>query len=83
MSHFLDFSVQVYPLLIQNFSFDEQAGLVWQFMCSIPVNLMEIFLPWLVSYLPQEEHQEMIACMHKVIPNEELLQKARVLFYSR
>ncbi|KAI5083489.1 hypothetical protein GOP47_0003232 [Adiantum capillus-veneris] len=66
---------QVFPLLIQHFSTHEQAGLVWQFMCSIPVNLMEVFLPWLASCLSQVEHQEMIACMHQVVPKEKLLQQ--------
>ncbi|MCO5569786.1 hypothetical protein L7F22_023501 [Adiantum nelumboides] len=66
---------QVLPLLIQHFSIHEQAGLVWQFMCSIPVNLMEVFLPWLASCLSQAEHQEMIACMHQVVPKEKLLQQ--------
>eukprot|EP00250_Pteridium_aquilinum_P020433 c24812_g1_i2 orf=124-4074(-) len=66
---------QVLPLLIQHFSIREQAGLVWQFMCSIPINLMEVFLPWLASCLSKDEHQEMIACMHQVVPKERLLQQ--------
>ncbi|GLJ10012.1 hypothetical protein SUGI_0120100 [Cryptomeria japonica] len=66
---------QVFPLLIQQFSFEEQAALVWQFMCSIPVNLMEEFLPWLTSYLSSDERQDMIKCMRKIVPEEKLLQQ--------
>lgn len=66
---------QVLPLLVQHFSFEEQAALVWQFMCSIPVNLMEEFLPWLASCLSQDERQEMFACMHKIVPKEDLLRQ--------
>jgi zinc finger-like protein len=81
--------MQVFPLLIQHLSFEEQAGLVWQFICSIPVNLMEEFLPWIASCLSSEERQAMIACMHSVVPKEDLLRKvlhilqnsAKTLFY--
>ncbi|CAM6015632.1 unnamed protein product [Sphagnum balticum] len=66
---------QVFPLLMEHFTFDEQAALVWQFMCSIPVNLMEKFLPWLASCLSHEEREEMVACMHKIVPRQELLQQ--------
>ncbi|CAK9873098.1 unnamed protein product [Sphagnum jensenii] len=66
---------QVFPLLMEHFTFEEQAALVWQFMCSIPVNLMEKFLPWLASCLSHEERQEMVACMHEIVPRQELLQQ--------
>lgn len=66
---------QVFPLLIQQFSFEEQAALVWQFMCSIPVNLIEEFLPWLTSSLSSDERQDMIKCMHEIVPKEKLLQQ--------
>ena len=67
--------MQVFPLLIQHLSFEEQAGLVWQFICSIPINLMEEFLPWIASCLSSEEQQAMIACMHSVVPKADLLRK--------
>lgn len=69
---------QVFPLLRQHFSFREQASLVWQFMCTIPVNLMEKFLPWLMSSLSIDERKDTIKCMHKIIPEEKLLRE--VLF---
>jgi zinc finger-like protein len=71
----------VFPLLMKSFDFDEQAKLVWQFMCSIPVNLMEKFLPWLASSLSQEEQHVMLACMRRIVPKEELLQQVTILQY--
>ncbi|KAJ6803287.1 uncharacterized protein M6B38_107735 [Iris pallida] len=69
---------QVFPLLIEKFSFKEQADLVWQFLCSIPVNMMVTFLPWLSSCISPDEHQDMRKCLCKIVPEEELLQ--RVIF---
>jgi zinc finger-like protein len=60
---------------MRHFSFEEQADLVWQFLCSIPVNLMEKFLPWLATSLTQEERQQMIACLQEIVPEEQLLQQ--------
>ncbi|KAL9262924.1 Zinc finger protein BRUTUS-like protein [Drosera capensis] len=64
---------QVFPLLIEKFSFEEQASLVWQFLCSIPVNMMVEFLPWLSSSVSADEHQDMRKCLKRIIPNETLL----------
>ncbi|KAJ8630700.1 hypothetical protein MRB53_024023 [Persea americana] len=66
---------QVFPLLIEKFSFEEQAALVWQFLCSIPVNLMAEFLPWLSSSISCDEHQDMLKCLSKIVPEEKLLQQ--------
>ncbi|KAJ6854114.1 uncharacterized protein M6B38_101450 [Iris pallida] len=66
---------QVFPLLIEKFSFEEQADLVWQFLCSIPVNMMAKFLPWLSSCISPGEHQDMRKCFCKIVPEEELLQQ--------
>ncbi|KAK9277135.1 hypothetical protein L1049_006674 [Liquidambar formosana] len=66
---------QVFPLLIEKFSFEEQASLVWQFLCSIPVNMMSEFLPWLSSSISSDEHQAMHKCLCKIIPEEKLLQQ--------
>lgn len=71
-------NVQVFPLLMQHFTYKEQAGLVWQFICCIPVNLMEKFLPWLASSLSDEDRQQMVAVMCEVVPPEELLQQVRL-----
>ncbi|MCO5564443.1 hypothetical protein L7F22_018104 [Adiantum nelumboides] len=66
---------QVFPLLMELLSYEEQSALVWQFICSIPVNLMENFLPWLASCLTDGEREEMIACVHNVVPSANLLQQ--------
>lgn len=66
---------QVLPLLVEKFSFEEQASLVWQFLCSIPVNMMAEFLPWLSASVSSDERQEMRSCLCKVIPDEKLLQQ--------
>ncbi|CAL9042149.1 unnamed protein product [Musa banksii] len=66
---------QVFPLLMEKYSFEEQADLVWEFLCSIPVNMMKEFLPWLSSSSSPDEHQDMINCMRKIVPKEKLLKK--------
>ncbi|XP_020264959.1 zinc finger protein BRUTUS [Asparagus officinalis] len=66
---------QVFPLLIEKFSFEEQADLAWQFLCSIPVNMMVEFLPWLSSCISADERQDMIKCLCKIVPEEKLLQQ--------
>ncbi|XP_059649687.1 zinc finger protein BRUTUS-like [Cornus florida] len=66
---------QVFPLLIEKFSFEEQASLVWQFLCSIPVNMMAEFLPWLSSSMSSDEGEDMRKCLCKIIPEEKLLQQ--------
>lgn len=69
-------------MLIEKFSFEEQASLVWQFLCSIPVNMMAEFLPWLSSSISSDEHQDMRKYLSKVIPEEKLLQQVRVAFHG-
>ncbi|XP_044489871.1 zinc finger protein BRUTUS-like isoform X2 [Mangifera indica] len=64
---------QVFPLLIEKFSFEEQASLVWQFLCSIPVNMMAEFLPWLSTSISSDERQDMEKCLCRIIPKEKLL----------
>ncbi|CAH9084819.1 unnamed protein product [Cuscuta epithymum] len=66
---------QVFPLLIDKFSVEEQASLVWQFLCSIPVKMMRKFLPWLSSSISSDEFQDMQNCLSKIIPKEKLLQQ--------
>ncbi|XP_062180337.1 zinc finger protein BRUTUS-like isoform X2 [Phragmites australis] len=66
---------QVFPLLIKKFSHEEQAGLVWQFLCSIPVNMMAEFLPWLSASVSPDENQDILDCLRKIVPEEKLLQE--------
>ncbi|KAM7267883.1 hypothetical protein ACFE04_010049 [Oxalis oulophora] len=66
---------QVFPLFIEKFSLDEQAYLVWQFLCSVPVNMMSEFLPWISSSILPDEYQDMQKCLSKIVPEEKLLQQ--------
>ncbi|KAI5382898.1 zinc finger protein BRUTUS [Lathyrus oleraceus] len=66
---------QVFPLLIEKFSLEEQASLVWQFLCSIPVNMMAEFLPWLSTSISADESQDLRDFLVKIVPEERLLQK--------
>ncbi|KAF7819891.1 zinc finger protein BRUTUS-like isoform X1 [Senna tora] len=66
---------QVFPLLIEQFSLEEQASLVWQFLCSIPVHMMAVFLPWLSTSISPEESQDLRKFLSKIVPEEKLLQK--------
>lgn len=72
---FTIFIFQVFPLLIEKFSLEEQASLVWQFFCSIPVYMMAQFLPWLSSSISPDESQDLQKCLIKVVPEEKLLQQ--------
>ncbi|KAK7271233.1 hypothetical protein RJT34_26963 [Clitoria ternatea] len=66
---------QVFPLLIEKFTLKEQAALVWQFLCSIPVNMMTEFLPWLSTSISSDESHDLRKCLSKIVPEEKLLQK--------
>ncbi|CAO2165997.1 unnamed protein product [Urochloa humidicola] len=66
---------QVFPLLTKKFSCEEQADLVWQFLCNIPINMMADFLPWLSTSVSPDEHQDIRNCLCKVVPDEKLLQQ--------
>lgn len=67
--------VQVFPLLMQQLSFQEQSSLVWQFICSVPVMLMEQFLPWMMSFLSPGEQADVIHSVQKIIPVEKSFQE--------
>lgn len=67
--------LQVFPLLLQQFSVMEQASLVWQFMCSIPLVLLEDLLPWMISSLQTDEKEEVIHCIKEIVPDEKYLQE--------
>ncbi|KAL1207854.1 Zinc finger protein BRUTUS-like [Cardamine amara subsp. amara] len=72
--HMLKEERQVFPLLIDNFSFQEQASLVWQFICSVPVMVLEEFFPWMMSLLSPKEKSEVVNCVKEVVPKELSLQ---------
>ncbi|KAL5228336.1 hypothetical protein ABZP36_016601 [Zizania latifolia] len=66
---------QVFPLLTKKFSYEEQADLVWQFLCNIPVNMMAEFLPWLSASVSSDGHEDIRSCLYKIVPEEKLLQQ--------
>ncbi|PSR89630.1 Zinc finger protein BRUTUS-like [Actinidia chinensis var. chinensis] len=73
--HMLKEEKQVFPLLMQQFSIEEQASLIWQFLCSVPIMLLEDFLPWLTSFLSPDEQEDILHCIIEVVPKEKLLQE--------
>ncbi|THG03241.1 hypothetical protein TEA_024179 [Camellia sinensis var. sinensis] len=73
--HMLKEEKQVFPLLMQQFSSKEQASLIWQFLCSVPIMLLEDFLPWLTSFLSPDEQEDFLHCIKEVVPKEKLLQE--------
>ncbi|KAJ6793459.1 zinc finger protein BRUTUS-like [Iris pallida] len=66
---------QVFPLLSEKFTFEEQVDLVCQFFGSIPVNMMSEFLPWLSSCISSDEHQDIVKCLCNIAPEKQLLQQ--------
>ncbi|CAN1753668.1 Zinc finger protein BRUTUS-like At1g74770 [Linum perenne] len=69
--HMLKEEKQVFPLLVERFSPKEQASLVWQFLCSIPVILLEDFLPWMISLSP-ENQVDVTLCIKEIVPDGSL-----------
>lgn len=67
------FMVQIFPLLIQQFSKEEQASLMWQFFCNVPVVLLEDLFPWTLSFLSPDEQMEVTCCIKAVVPEEKSL----------
>ncbi|KAH0904264.1 hypothetical protein HID58_043767 [Brassica napus] len=74
---------QVFPLLIEKFKHEEQAYIVWRFLCSIPVNMLAVFLPWLASSISVDESKEMQTCLSKIVPDETLLQQVIFTWLGR
>lgn len=69
------FELQVFPLLMRQFTSEEQSSFVWQFICSIPVSLLEDFLPWMTSFFSPDEQVEFICCIKSIVPKDILLQE--------
>jgi zinc finger-like protein len=67
--------VQVFPLLMQQFSSKEQGSLVWQFICSVPLMLIGEFLPWMISFLSPKEQVDVTHCIKEIVPREKSLQE--------
>ncbi|KAK7265753.1 hypothetical protein RJT34_33376 [Clitoria ternatea] len=76
--HMLKEEEQVFPLLMQKLSTKEQASLVWQFICSVPITLLEEVLPWMVSFLSANKQAEVTQCLNEIAPMEKALQEVLV-----
>ncbi|KAG5230054.1 hypothetical protein OIU76_022103 [Salix suchowensis] len=81
--HMLKEEEQVFPLLMQQFSPSEQASLVWQSICSIPVIVLEDLLPWMYSFFCPEKQVEIVHCIRQMVPKEESLQEVVISWLLR
>ncbi|KAL6130268.1 hypothetical protein ACLB2K_068649 [Fragaria x ananassa] len=66
---------QIIPLLIQKFSPEEQASLLWKLLSGIPTNIVVKLIPWLASSVSSDERQQLYKCLSTVVPAEKLLQQ--------
>jgi len=60
---------------MEKLSTEEQASLVWQFICSVPIMLLEEILPWMVSFLSASKQSEVTQCLNEIAPMEKALQE--------
>ncbi|WRX17327.1 zinc finger protein [Theobroma cacao] len=81
--HMLKEEKQVFPLLVKQFSSQEQASLVWQFIGSIPIILLEDFLPWMISFFHPDVQEEITNCIKDVVPKEKSLQEVVVSWLGK
>lgn len=51
---------QLVPLLLQHFTFPEQAELVAQFLCCIPLVAVDAVLAWLRPTVPDHEQEHLL-----------------------
>lgn len=75
ISHYMLLRMQVFPLVIDKFSPEEQCQLVWQYMCSVPTILLEEFFPWMTLHLTPDEKLGVLYCVKLIVPKERLLQE--------
>ncbi|KAM3307842.1 zinc finger protein BRUTUS-like [Capsicum chacoense] len=66
---------QIYPLMMQKFSATEQATFVWQYLCSVPLMILEDFMPWLTASISSHEKVDFLNFIHIVIPEEKLIRE--------
>ncbi|KAH9624446.1 hypothetical protein KSS87_008876 [Heliosperma pusillum] len=79
--HMVKEEKQVFPLLTSCFSSEEQASLVWQFICSFPVMLLEDVFPWLASLLPPEERLDLMDCISNILAEDKSALLETVIFW--
>ncbi|PHT47829.1 hypothetical protein CQW23_12037 [Capsicum baccatum] len=73
--HMLKEEEQIFPSLTKQFSSKEQARLVWQYLCSVPLLLLEDFLPWVITSLSSVGKTDFLNFIHVVLPEETLIQE--------
>ncbi|XP_049345318.1 zinc finger protein BRUTUS-like At1g74770 [Solanum verrucosum] len=73
--HMLKEEEQIFPLMMEKFSSEEQARLVWQYLCSVPLMILEDFMPWLTASLSSHEKTYFLNFIHIVLPEEKLIQE--------
>lgn len=73
--HYTLMLMQVFPLVMEKFTTEEQSQLVWQYMCSVPTVLLEDFLPWMTLHITPDEKLDVLHCMKLIMPKERLLQE--------
>ncbi|KAI9117590.1 hypothetical protein K1719_011756 [Acacia pycnantha] len=69
---------QVFPLLLQKVSIEEQASLVWQFICGVPIMLLQEILPWMLSFLSADKQAEVQKFLNEITPMEKELQEVLI-----
>ncbi|MCD7468940.1 hypothetical protein HAX54_007496 [Datura stramonium] len=63
--------------MTQKFSFEEQARLVWQYLCSVPLMILEDSIPLLTASLSSHEKVDFLNFVHIVVPEEKLIGECR------
>ncbi|KAJ0049275.1 hypothetical protein Pint_15297 [Pistacia integerrima] len=81
--HMLKEEEQVFPLLIQEFSSKEQASLACEFLYTVPVILLEVFFPWMISFLSQDEKENVKHCLKEIVPEETSVQEVIISWLDK
>ncbi|XP_016511441.2 zinc finger protein BRUTUS-like At1g74770 isoform X1 [Nicotiana tabacum] len=81
--HMLKEEEQVFPSLMKQFSSKEQARLVWQYLCSVPLLLLEDFLPWVTTTLSSVGKTDLLNFIHVVLPEETLIQEVFISWLDK
>lgn len=67
--HLAKEETQLLPLLLQHFSFNEQAELVAQFICSIPLQSLDSVLPWIKRSMPLADQAALVQQVYQAVPD--------------
>ncbi|KAG6403985.1 hypothetical protein SASPL_136219 [Salvia splendens] len=69
---------QIFPLLMDRCSPEEQSKLVWRYICSFPTMLLEEFLRWTTLYLTSYVKLDVLHCIQLMVPKERQLQEVLI-----